>query len=272
MTWHLPTYLPTARRLTSQYDRVPGTYTRHNAHAFTSRPAAASCSAVTRALNSFSCRMKQRKKDRCVVLASFVLILSLVVCEGAWKGRQGQLPRTKIPTPSSNRKLGPPSRRSIQPPIPTTEDEPEALKTGRVSVHCVGSSINLPELRAHVFRRGFGTGGPELMVDDIIDRMSLKLDRIDSEEYLHISNEPMFVSTQGDSATGSSGRSDVKVQLTSPCFTFIHFIYRIYHPHRFTVVPHFYLILYIHFSSCLGLFLLALCYGNKLLVPRTSRK
>ena len=145
---------------------------------------------------------------------TLVLTSLWIACEGSWKGRQGQLPRTKIPIPkpSSNRKLGPPSRRSIQPKLPTTEEHIEQAKTGRVSVHCVGSSINLPELRAHVFRRGFGTGGSELMVDDIIDRMALKLDRSDSEEYLHISNEPMFVSTQVQGSMGSSGESDyVKV-------------------------------------------------------------
>ena len=151
-------------------------------------------------------------KHHALVLLFFIVCNSMV-----WKGRHGQL-HTKLPNPSGNRKLGPPSRRSIQPQRPTAEEQTEQITTGRVSVHCVGSSINLAELRAHVFRRGFGTVSSDLVMDDIIDRMSLKLDRSDSEEYLHISNEPMFVTTN---AQGAAGIPDTNVKVL--LFTSLHF-------------------------------------------------
>ena len=171
--------------------------------------------------------MNHGKKNGHFLLVLLVTLI-WIECEGAWKGRQGRMPQTRIPTTNINRKLGPPSRRSIQPKLPTTEDQVEQAKTGRVSVHCVGGSISLPELRAHVFRRGFGTGGADLMLDETIDKMSLKLDRSDSEEYLHISNEPMFVSTQAHGSLGSTGGSDyVKVvtfHISHNSSTFLFFI------------------------------------------------
>ena len=74
-------------------------------------------------------------------------------------------------------RVGPPQRKL----------QVEDAKTyGRVSVHCVGTGISLPELRAHVFRRGFGNDGE-------LGTNSLKLDRSEAEEFLHITNAPMFI-------------------------------------------------------------------------------
>ena len=58
----------------------------------------------------------------------------------------------------------------------------------------------------------------DLVMDDIIDCMSLKLDRSDSEEYLHISNESMFVTTN---AQGAAGIPDTNVKVL--LFTSLHF-------------------------------------------------
>lgn len=51
------------------------------------------------------------------------------------------------PSSTNRRKLGPPQRKLV--------DKNDISSLGRVSVYCVGSSINLLSLRAHVFRRGF---------------------------------------------------------------------------------------------------------------------
>jgi len=59
-------------------------------------------------------------------------------------------------------RVGPPQRKLL---IEDTNNY------GRVSVHCVGTGINLPNLRAYIFRRGFGNGGE-------LDSSSMKLDRL----------------------------------------------------------------------------------------------
>ena len=95
----------------------------------------------------------------------------------------------------SKSKMGPPQRK--------LNSKTENLATGRVSVYCVGSAIDLDKLRAHVFRRGFGSnkqkwddGGH----DDIDASPELILTRkaedteID-DEVLHVSNAPVFISS-----------------------------------------------------------------------------
>ena len=68
--------------------------------------------------------MNHGKKNGHFLLVLLVTLI-WIECQGAWKGRQGQLPQTRIPTTNINRKLGPPSRRSIQPKLPSTEDQVE---------------------------------------------------------------------------------------------------------------------------------------------------
>ena len=67
-------------------------------------------------------------------------------------------------------RVGPPQRKLL---IEDTNNY------GRVSVHCVGSGINLPNLRAYIFRRGFGNGGE-------LDLSSMKLDRLYNSIYTTI--------------------------------------------------------------------------------------
>jgi hypothetical protein len=50
------------------------------------------------------------------------------------------------------RKVGPPNRGGNN-----NLKREETLAAGRVSVYCLGASLDLQTLRAHVFRRGFGS-------------------------------------------------------------------------------------------------------------------
>lgn len=70
---------------------------------------------------------------------------------------------------------------------------------GRVSAYCVGSSINLQALRAHVFRRGFGKSN-----DDYVDN-NLVLSRggVDDDGVLHISNAPLIVNMGSEQQVNS---------------------------------------------------------------------
>lgn len=80
-------------------------------------------------------------------------------------------------------RLGPPQRKT------NFISDTNSKSCGRVSVYCLGSGINLPALRAHVFRRSFAKS----MEDPI---SGLKLDRTESDEFLHISNEPILIPSQ----------------------------------------------------------------------------
>jgi uncharacterized Rmd1/YagE family protein len=92
----------------------------------------------------------------------------------------------------SRRKMGPPQRK---------KDGLE-LKSGygRVAVYCVGSSIDIPALRSHIFRRNFGNKVITGLEDG--ERPSLSLTRGDAgvpenidDEVLHVSNAPLFISS-----------------------------------------------------------------------------
>jgi hypothetical protein len=55
-------------------------------------------------------------------------------------------------TEARRRKVGPPNRGGSS----NQKSREESLAAGRVSVYCIGAGLDLPALRAHVFRRGFG--------------------------------------------------------------------------------------------------------------------
>jgi uncharacterized Rmd1/YagE family protein len=85
--------------------------------------------------------------------------------------------------------MGPPQRKYQQ-------REQEAV-SGRVSVYCVGGEIDLSALRAHIFRRGFGAKStPELT-------LSRRAPDVD-EEFLHVSNAPLYLTTDGSSIVPAS--------------------------------------------------------------------
>ena len=87
---------------------------------------------------------------------------------------------------NKRQRVGPPQRHK-------TSDN--AFTGGRVSVYCVGSSIDIEALRAHVFRRGFSRGSEE----KDMEKPDLVLTReIDDDSVLHISNAPLFVGQFGD--------------------------------------------------------------------------
>lgn len=91
-------------------------------------------------------------------------------------------------TPRSKTKVGRPQRKLAS---------EESTSSGRVSVYCVGDSINIKALRAHVFRRGFG-GNKEITNGTISSSSSLVLTRsnyleIEDDEVLHVSNAPLFI-------------------------------------------------------------------------------
>ena len=74
----------------------------------------------------------------------------------------------------------------------------EQAKIGRVSVYCVGESLNLVGLRAHVFRRSFGTQVFNAERAEDIPELYMTEDEFDSDidnndEVLHVSNAPHAV-------------------------------------------------------------------------------
>ena len=93
--------------------------------------------------------------------------------------------KTSIKSNNRNKrqKLGPPQRHKIS--------NGNIYGTGRVSVYCVGASIDIESLRAHVFRRGFG----RVYLNDEKPDMVLTRE-IDDESVLHISNAPLFVNAR----------------------------------------------------------------------------
>jgi len=85
--------------------------------------------------------------------------------------------------------MGPPQRK-------LTARE-ENMLSGRVSVYCVGASIDLQSLRAHVFRRGFGRK-EGISKDDYTPDLTLTRNQQSDnpeldDEVLHVSNAPLFV-------------------------------------------------------------------------------
>jgi len=101
----------------------------------------------------------------------------------------------------SRRKMGPPQRKLGQ-------DQVEMdMTTGRVSVYCVGAEVDLVALRAHVFRRGFGSaslpkGKDKDKEKEEGEQSQLFLARgrggameTDEDEFLHVTNAPLYVST-----------------------------------------------------------------------------
>ena len=75
----------------------------------------------------------------------------------------------------------------------------QQLTTGRVSVYCVGSALDLQALRTHVFRRGFGNSPRELGMATNDTTIELVLARgpeeqeIIGDDVLHVSNAPLFI-------------------------------------------------------------------------------
>jgi hypothetical protein len=104
---------------------------------------------------------------------------------------------------NSRRKMGPPQRKL------KVHDEDKV--SGRVSVYCVGSEIDIQALRVHVFRRGFGnnklqsttttitnssSSTTETLSSTIIPELTLsrRPEDIDlDDEVLHVSNAPLFI-------------------------------------------------------------------------------
>ena len=88
-------------------------------------------------------------------------------------------------------KMGRPQRK-------LTYSKIDADAPGRVSVYCVGSAIDLNALRAHVFRRGFGSNQMKSMGDHSTPELTLTRktgeDELD-DEVLHVSNVPLFYSS-----------------------------------------------------------------------------
>jgi uncharacterized Rmd1/YagE family protein len=67
-----------------------------------------------------------------------------------------------------------------------------SFQSGRVSVYCVGASIDLQTLRAHVFRRGFTKGPTPSEKPDLV----LTRGEVEDDGVLHISNAPLFITTE----------------------------------------------------------------------------
>ena len=90
------------------------------------------------------------------------------------------------------RKMGPPQRKLSQSQIE------KDMTAGRVSVFCVGAAIDIVALRAHVFRRGFGSANHKFQAGE---QPELVLTRgqsgaeTDDEEVLHVSNAPLYITT-----------------------------------------------------------------------------
>jgi len=98
-----------------------------------------------------------------------------------------------------------------------TNSKTEVHTPGRVSVYCVGSSIDLNALRAHVFRRGFGTNQSWNNDDPPELTLTRKLGDIDiDDEVLHVSNAPLFYAPADASATSTILSKDDKLFWSGP--------------------------------------------------------
>ena len=111
---------------------------------------------------------------------------------------------------TSRRKMGPPQRK---------KGDTNELKTGygRVAVYCVGSGIDIPALRSHIFRRNFGNNVITSLQDG--ERPSLSLTRGDAgvpenidDEVLHVSNAPLFISSNDTYSKMSASQWSLPLQ------------------------------------------------------------
>jgi len=104
------------------------------------------------------------------------------------------------------RKMGPPQRKLGQ------NEADDLGQAGRVSVFCVGSAIDVQALRAHVFRRGFGTaamntrGSKEENPLLVLKRDSAS-DPETEDEVLHVSNAPLLPDINSSISSSGSGSS-----------------------------------------------------------------
>jgi uncharacterized Rmd1/YagE family protein len=81
----------------------------------------------------------------------------------------------------------------------------ESNQCGRVSVYCVGDSINIKALRAHIFRRGFGAN-KELSNGTQAPLSLARSSALENEddEVLHVSNAPLFIAISSNDNDQSS--------------------------------------------------------------------
>ena len=109
------------------------------------------------------------------------------------------------PIPKSKTKVGRPQRK-ISTAVTDT--------FGRVSVYCVGDSINIKELRAHVFRRGFGTN-KELTNSSQTSLVLTRSSALENEddEVLHVSNAPLFITIDTSPMNPFKAVSDIDISL-----------------------------------------------------------
>jgi len=92
-----------------------------------------------------------------------------------------------------------------------TNSKTEVHTPGRVSVYCVGSSIDLNALRAHVFRRGFGSNQSWNSDDRPELTLTRKLGDIDiDDEVLHVSNAPLFYAPGDSNALNTTPSTESK--------------------------------------------------------------
>lgn len=82
-------------------------------------------------------------------------------------------------TEARRRKVGPPNRGGGS----NLKSREESLAAGRVSVYCIGAGLDLPALRAHVFRRGFGN--QNIDVGTIVEVMRMPLTSVFISQTFH---------------------------------------------------------------------------------------
>ena len=109
--------------------------------------------------------------------------------KGSISGSSNSIPEDQVSRTKS--KMGRPQRK-------LTYSKIDADAPGRVSVYCVGTAIDLNALRAHVFRRGFGSNQMKSIGDHSTPELTLTRktgeDDLD-DEVLHVSNVPLFFSS-----------------------------------------------------------------------------
>jgi uncharacterized Rmd1/YagE family protein len=128
------------------------------------------------------------------------------------RSKRMQTKSKSVSTPSRTKKDNRSRGKEAMKPssLASTSGNEQLQKTGRVSVYCVGSSIDLEGLRGYIFRKSFGNEGRSSTVGDKNEEASTSISRIqftrasindydkdpeiDDDDVFHVTNAPLVIS------------------------------------------------------------------------------